>query len=123
MRADKERLTVGEGYGRHRRGGAGRNRGWTGSVRGVVRVAHGLADASSARDLVPIGVRPLANCRELVRVPALRHTAASAASLATDLAGSGDVVGERCAERVGVVVGEVDLVVVPVERELERLSW
>ncbi|VXB99260.1 hypothetical protein EXIGUO8A_580001 [Exiguobacterium sp. 8A] len=85
---------------------------------GVVCVADGLADAAAGGDFVAVRVRPFADLRELFRVAALRRAARTgAASAAGDLAGGGDVVGERFAERVGVVVGEVDFVVGAVEAE------
>lgn len=65
-----------------------------------------------------VRVRPLADLRELVRVPALgRAAAAGPAGASAHLASSGNVVGERFAERVGVVVGQVDFVVAAVEAE------
>lgn len=88
------------------------------SVCGVVCLADGLADAAAGGDFVAVRVRPLADLRELFRVPTLRRAAGSrAAGAAVDLAGCGDIVGERFAERVGVVVGEIDFVVAAVERE------
>jgi len=63
-------------------------------VRGVVGVADGLADAATGGDLVAVRVRPLADLRELFRVPTLRRAAgAGATGAARDLAGGGDIVG------------------------------
>lgn len=85
---------------------------------GVVCVADGLADAAAGGDFVAVRVGPFADLRELFRVTPLRRAAdTGAASAAGDLACGGDVVGERFAERVCVVVGEVDFVVAAIEGE------
>lgn len=86
---------------------------------GVVRIADGLANPAAAGNLVAVCVRPLANLCELVGVAALGGAATAAAALAAaaDPAGGGNVVGERHAQRVSVVVGEVNLVVVSIKRK------
>lgn len=89
---------------------------------GVVRVADCLADAAAGEDLVAVRVCPFADLGELFRVPALRRAAGTAAaSAAGDLTCGGDVIGERFAERFGVVIGEVDFVMRAVEAE--RDAW
>lgn len=71
-----------------------------------------------------VRVRPLADFRELVRVPALGRAAAGGpAGPAAHLASGGNVVGERFAQRVCVVVGEVDFVVAAVEAERDRAAF
>lgn len=87
-------------------------------MRSVICVADRLADPATARYLVTIRVGPLTDLRELVRVTTLRGGATAGAVLtAADLPSRCDVVGERLAQRLGVVVREVDLVVVAIKRE------
>lgn len=89
---------------------------------GVVGVADGLADPATGGYLVPIRCCPLADLGQLVGVAALLAARRAAAVPAAHLASCGDVVGERFAQLLGVVVGEVDLVVVAVEGELDVLA-
>lgn len=84
---------------------------------GVVCVADYPADPPARGDLLAVRVCPFA-LREFVRVPALgRAAAAGPAGPTAHLASGGNVVGERFAECVGVVIGQVDLVVAAVETE------
>jgi len=92
-------------------------------VLGVVRVADGLTDASPGRHVVAVRGSPLADLPELLGVAPLGCTAAAgAAGTAVDLPGGGDVVGERFAECVRVVVSQVDFVGGTIETERDGLA-
>jgi len=96
-------------------------RGGVASVRGVVRFADCLADAAAGGDLVAVRPGPLADLRELFGVPTLRRApGAGTPGAAADLPRGSDVVRECLAERVSVVIGEIDLVVPAIEREGHR---